>query len=131
MFKRRTITRLMAALSFAPAAAVAQGQAPLSRIALGSCAKQTMPQPIWDAVLAWRPELFVFMGDNVYGDFNSADATGLREAYAATRQIAGYQKLRALLAQLVATPTPEEARARQEAGILGSIKNSLSGCVVS
>jgi alkaline phosphatase D len=53
-----------------------------------------MPQPIWDAVLAWRPELFVFMGDNVYGDFNSADATGLREAYAATRQIAGYQKLR-------------------------------------
>ena len=94
MFKRRTITRLMAALSLAPAAAVAQGQAPLSRIALGSCAKQTMPQPIWDAVLAWRPELFVFMGDNVYGDFNSADATGLREAYAATRQIAGYQKLR-------------------------------------
>jgi alkaline phosphatase D len=93
MFKRRTITRLMAALSLAPAAAVAQGQAPLSRIALGSCAKQTMPQPIWGAVLAWRPELFVFMGDNVYGDFNSADATGLREAYAATRQIAGYQKL--------------------------------------
>lgn len=53
-----------------------------------------MPQPIWDAVLAWRPELFVFMGDNVYGDFNSADATALKEAYAAARQIAGYDRLR-------------------------------------
>ena len=51
MFKRRTITRLMAAVSLAPAAAVAQAVPPLTRIALGSCAKQTLPQPIWDAVL--------------------------------------------------------------------------------
>ncbi|MDP1909541.1 MAG: alkaline phosphatase D family protein, partial [Hyphomicrobium sp.] len=94
MFKRRTITRLMAALPLAPASAAAQGRAPLSRIALGSCAKQTMPQPIWDAVLAWRPELFVFMGDNVYGDFKSANATALKEAYAAAQQIAGYERLR-------------------------------------
>ncbi|MBI3198508.1 MAG: alkaline phosphatase family protein [Rhodospirillales bacterium] len=94
MFKRRSIARLMAALSLAPASAMAQGRPPLSRIAVGSCAKQTMPQPIWDAVLAWRPELFVFMGDNVYGDFKSANATGLKEAYGVARQIAGYQRLR-------------------------------------
>ncbi|TAJ42949.1 MAG: alkaline phosphatase family protein [Reyranella sp.] len=94
MFKRRAITRLMAAVSLAPASAAAQAVPLLTRIALGSCAKQTLPQPIWDAVLAWRPELFVFMGDNVYGDFKSANATGLKEAYAAARQIAGYQRLR-------------------------------------
>lgn len=94
MFKRRTITRLMAALSLAPASTAAQSRPPLSRIAFGSCAKQTLPQPIWDAVLAYRPELFVFMGDNVYGDFTSAKATALKEAYAATRQIAGYERLR-------------------------------------
>ncbi|MDP2329144.1 MAG: alkaline phosphatase D family protein [Reyranella sp.] len=84
----------MAALSLAPASAAAQGRPPLTRITLGSCAKQTMPQPIWDAVLDWRPELFIFMGDNVYGDFNSADATGLKRAYDRARQIAGYERLR-------------------------------------
>ncbi|OFW97407.1 MAG: hypothetical protein A3D94_17420 [Alphaproteobacteria bacterium RIFCSPHIGHO2_12_FULL_66_14] len=94
MFKRRTVTGLMAALSLAPTSAAAQAVPPLTRIALGSCAKQTMPQPIWDAVLAWRPELFIFMGDNVYGDFKSADATGLRQAYEGAGQIAGYERLR-------------------------------------
>src|SRR5688572_33451122 len=29
-----------------------------------SCAKQSKDQPIWDAVLATKPELFVFLGDN-------------------------------------------------------------------
>ncbi len=42
--------------------------APLERIAFGSCAKQDKPQPIWDAVVATKPELFLFLGDNIYGD---------------------------------------------------------------
>jgi hypothetical protein len=42
--------------------------APLTRIAFGSCADEEKPQPIWDAVLAYHPELFLFTGDNVYGD---------------------------------------------------------------
>ena len=46
----------------------AQAEAPLTRIAFGSCAHQDQPQPIWDAVLDYRPELFLFAGDNVYGD---------------------------------------------------------------
>ncbi len=47
----------------------AQGApAPLTRIAFGSCADEEKPQPIWDAVMAYRPELFLFLGDNVYGD---------------------------------------------------------------
>ena len=43
-------------------------QHPLTRIAFGSCAYQERPQPIWAAVIAYRPELFIFAGDNVYGD---------------------------------------------------------------
>ena len=42
--------------------------APLTRIAFGSCADEEKPQPIWEAVMAYRPELFLFAGDNVYGD---------------------------------------------------------------
>ena len=42
--------------------------APLTRIAFGSCADEENLQPIWHAVLGYRPELFLFTGDNVYGD---------------------------------------------------------------
>ena len=70
-------------------------EAPLTRIAFGSCAHQQKPQPIWDAVLAWRPELFVFTGDNVYGDVASAAMTELRAAYAAAGKVAGLARLRA------------------------------------
>jgi alkaline phosphatase D len=40
------------------------------RIAFGSCARiQAHPvQPIWDAVLHWQPDLFLWLGDNVYHD---------------------------------------------------------------
>ena len=43
-------------------------ETPLSRVAFGSCADEEKPQPIWDAVLAYKPDLFLFAGDNVYGD---------------------------------------------------------------
>lgn len=50
------------------------------RIAFGSCAKQTKPQPIWSAVRAVEPDLFVFLGDNFYAD--TQDAETLRQRYA-------------------------------------------------
>ena len=72
----------------------AQEPAPLTRIAFGSCAHQGKPQPIWDAVLDYRPELFIFAGDNVYGDVTSAAMAELRQAYARAATIAGYAKVR-------------------------------------
>ncbi len=68
---------------------------PLHRIAFGSCADQTQPQPIWDAVLADRPDLFLFGGDNVYGDSPGPDLTELRAAYAQAQTIEGLRRLRA------------------------------------
>lgn len=84
----------MAAATVLPGPALSQGRPPLSRIAFGSCANQAMGQPIWEAVLSYRPDLFLFCGDNVYGDFNSSEAGNLKEAYAAAGKIAGYSKLR-------------------------------------
>ena len=40
----------------APFIAGAQDGPPLTRIAFGSCAHQAKPQPIWDAVLDYRPD---------------------------------------------------------------------------
>ncbi len=39
----------------------------MTRIALGSCADQKDPQPIWNTILNQDPDLFLFLGDNVYG----------------------------------------------------------------
>jgi len=66
---------------------------PLTCIAFGSCAKQDKPQPIWEAVLAKKPDLFVFLGDNVYGD--TRDMNVLRGKYALFAGKPGFQRLRA------------------------------------
>jgi alkaline phosphatase D len=48
-------------------------QEQLSKIAFGSCAKQDKPQPIWDSINARSPQLFLFLGDNIYGDTQDMD----------------------------------------------------------
>lgn len=40
----------------------------ISRIAFGSCQTQDEPLPILRTVLEWEPELFIYLGDNIYGD---------------------------------------------------------------
>ena len=64
-----------AALAVAPAAKAAVLDAPhpalgksLTRIAFGSCANQDKDQPIWEAIFDAKPDLFVFLGDNIYAD---------------------------------------------------------------
>ncbi len=47
---------------------------PITRIAFGSCAKHWQPQPIWDEVLAQKPDLWLFLGDNVYADTDGTTA---------------------------------------------------------
>lgn len=64
----------------------------IRRIAFGSCAKQSKPQPIWSAVLESQPDLFVFLGDNCYGD--SREIAKLEAAYAELAAQPGFQQLR-------------------------------------
>ena len=40
----------------------------ISKIAFGSCASQDKSQPILNAVAAKQNDLFVYLGDNIYGD---------------------------------------------------------------
>lgn len=87
--------RCLALVGLALANAAAAQEAPLTRIAFGSCSHQDKPQPIWDAVLAWHPELFIFTGDNVYGDVTSDALIELRAAYATAGEIDGITALRA------------------------------------
>ncbi|QQS46094.1 MAG: alkaline phosphatase family protein [Acidobacteriota bacterium] len=63
----------------------------ISRIAFGSCATQDRPQPIWDSILATRPEIFLFIGDNIYGD--TEDMSVMRAKYDLLDAIPGFRRL--------------------------------------
>jgi alkaline phosphatase D len=65
----------------------------LKRIAFGSCAEVDKPQPVWGPVLARKNDLFIFLGDNIYGD--TADMSVLSAKYAKFAAIPGVARLRA------------------------------------
>jgi alkaline phosphatase D len=103
---RRTVLAGSAAIAslaaFSPLAGSVQAgtEPPLTRIAFGSCARQDKEQPVWDAVNRFAPEVFVFLGDNIYGD--TEDMALLRSKYAQFAAKPGFQKLRATT-RIVAT----------------------------
>ena len=65
---------------------------PLSRISFGSCAKQNQPQPIWNAIVETDPQLFLMIGDNIYGDTENMEL--LWQKYQMLGAQPGFQKLR-------------------------------------
>jgi alkaline phosphatase D len=69
----------LAAASAPLAAAEPTADLVVSRIALGSCAKQDRPMPIWSAVSGFKPDVLLMLGDNIYGD--TEDMAVLRGKY--------------------------------------------------
>jgi len=69
----------------------------LNRIAFGSCAVQERSQPVLDAIRRLSPQLFIYMGDNVYGDVAldnpSADLPELRQAYGRLSRRSEFRRL--------------------------------------
>lgn len=60
-------------------------------IAFGACAHENRAQPIWDAVIAAEPDLFIFTGDNIYADTSDMDV--MKAKYAKLAAQPGYKKL--------------------------------------
>ncbi len=75
--------------------------APLRRIAFGSCADEQRAQPFWYPILGQAPELFMMIGDNVYATVRDGQVltepsvSAIRAAYADLEAQPGYQALRA------------------------------------
>src|SRR5688572_8076105 len=63
----------------------------LQRIAFASCASQEQPQPTWETVVSKSPDLFLFIGDNIYAD--TEDTAVMKSKYANLAAKPGYQKL--------------------------------------
>jgi alkaline phosphatase D len=68
-------------------------QFPQTKIAFGSCGNQDIPQPILSIAAEMKPDAFVFLGDNIYGDTDVMDT--LRNKYARWAAQSHYQKIKA------------------------------------
>ena len=86
------ITLQLMAFSFLPVSTLSAEEQVLSRIAFGSCDRQDDPQPIWDAIVEKQPQLFLMIGDNIYGD--SADMEVLKAKYGQLAAQPGFQKMK-------------------------------------
>ncbi|WP_242927404.1 alkaline phosphatase D family protein [Pontibacter vulgaris] len=62
-----------------------------TRIAFGSCNNQNEAQPLWPSVLESDPDLWLWLGDNIYAD--TQDTARLRSMYQQQLQNSGYSKL--------------------------------------
>jgi alkaline phosphatase D len=60
-------------------------------VAFGSCAKQHLPQPIWDALIREAPDVFLFIGDAIYGD--TTDPSVMEAKFGQLAQQPGYRRL--------------------------------------
>ena len=61
-------------------------------IAFGSCNRVDEPQNLWDDIRKQNPDLWIWLGDNIYGDTEDMDV--LRNMYKLQDNIKGYQMLR-------------------------------------
>ena len=77
--------------------------APLTRFSFGSCNRQDRPQPLWQAMIDKRPQLFLFIGDTVYADRHApgmqfirwaAEPSAIAATFAQQKQRAEYGRLR-------------------------------------
>ena len=91
---RRTVE-----MPVAPTGAALPGdQQILTRIAFGSCNHQSRSQHMWAQIERTDPDLFLLIGDNVYGDYGwagDASLASLRAAYAEQSSHPEFQSFRA------------------------------------
>ena len=64
----------------------------LTTIALGSCNRQDLEQPMWPFILENNPQLWIWLGDNIYGD--TEDMNVMKEKYLRQKSHPGYRQLR-------------------------------------
>lgn len=84
---------VLAAPGVAPAGPVPAPQV-LRRVAFGSCIDPARDQPMWEPILALRPDLFIFGGDNVYASTQPWSPAKLNAAYAQLATHSGFRRLR-------------------------------------
>jgi len=91
-------------LPVAPANASIAPDTVITRLAFGSCNHQSRSQHMWAQIAATNPELFLFIGDNNYGDqmwAGDAGLTTLRAAYAKQAETPELSEFRAKIPMMI------------------------------
>ncbi len=70
-------------------------------VAFGSCNRQNLPQPLWPVIAQDRPDVWVWLGDNIYGDTDSMAV--LRRKYQQQLDHPGYRQFRAQVPAIIGT----------------------------
>lgn len=73
---------------------------PVEELVFASCFKQTLPAPALETIAGLRPDVFVWMGDNVYGDTEDMDV--LESRYQTVREHPAYAEIRTV-SQVIGT----------------------------
>lgn len=68
-----------------------KSSSPLRVIAFGSCSHETDTAQLWNDIIAQKPNLWIWMGDNIYGDTH--DMAVMKQKYDIQKQTPDYQKL--------------------------------------
>lgn len=64
---------------------------PVTKVAFGSCSHEDDPDQLWTEIVATGPDLWIWLGDNIYGD--SPDLDVLKAKYEMQKSSSGYQSL--------------------------------------
>lgn len=67
----------------------AGNKAAIQQLAFGSCNRQDLGQAYWEVIAQHRPQQWIWLGDNIYGD--SPDLAVLREKYDKQKSAPTYQ----------------------------------------
>lgn len=70
-----------------------ESESTVFKIAFGSCGEQYKPQPVLERVVEQKPDLFIYLGDNIYSDTESLDT--LKKNYQILANRPEFQKLKA------------------------------------
>lgn len=73
--------------------ATSETETPLTTIAFGSCNREDLPQPLWEPIVQTNPQVWIWLGDNIYGDSDTMAV--LQRKYNMVQAEPGYQKLKA------------------------------------
>ncbi len=64
----------------------------LDVICFGSCSHQDENQPLWDDIVSDNPDLWIWLGDNIYAD--TENMTAMRRMYDKQEDIAAYKQMK-------------------------------------
>lgn len=84
------ITLLIISIFFLNSYSIAQKN--ISKIAFGSCAYEENSLEIFNTIVSHKPDLFIFLGDNIYGDTYNMDI--LKSKYKKLEQKPSFQNLK-------------------------------------